>query len=271
MPVLPAGIRGRPIRILGRHPEALSDMAADRIPTAGAGRPRGPWLGTQRADGGIRSRDWGGLRLAGRRRGKTVASASPATGWRLDLDGRLRLRLRPSRPAPQSAPAQPRSDGIEARGARGSDLGGPFLGPSNPSVHSSRFLGRVVLAVGDAVARRLAEPFGRGRVIGIPIDALSVQHREIVHGLAVTGFRGARWKRRAAWRFFLTPRPFSWRPPTRNCAATSPCLATGSNHSAASPEILRQTAAFGMALCALDLGGRVALRGRGPRARRCRL
>src|SRR6185369_16285907 len=51
--------------------------------------------------------------------------------------------------------------------------------------------GQIVLAVGDAVAGGLAEPFRRRLVVRLAVDALGVEHREIVHrlGVAFTGSR----------------------------------------------------------------------------------
>src|SRR5207244_4133029 len=43
----------------------------------------------------------------------------------------------------------------------------------------------IVLAVCDALVGRLAEPLRRGAIVGLAIDALGVEHREIVDRLRV--------------------------------------------------------------------------------------
>ena len=51
-------------------------------------------------------------------------------------------------------------------------------------------MAEIVLAVGHAVVGRLAEPAGRGLVVGLAVDAFGVEHGEIVHRLGVAGFGG---------------------------------------------------------------------------------
>src|SRR4029079_12421318 len=51
--------------------------------------------------------------------------------------------------------------------------------------------GEIVLAVADAVGGGLAEPLRRHLVVGLAVDALGIEHREIVHGLGVALAGGA--------------------------------------------------------------------------------
>src|SRR5262249_58545264 len=53
--------------------------------------------------------------------------------------------------------------------------------------HTARIKDRkIILTIGDAVIGGLAEPLCRGRVIRLAVRSLGVNHREIMHGLAVT-------------------------------------------------------------------------------------
>ena len=67
----------------------------------------------------------------------------------------------------------------------------------------------IVLAVGNAVFRGLAEPLCGGGVVRLALDAFGIEHGEVVHGLGVALAGGGHIELARGVRSFFTPWPFS--------------------------------------------------------------
>ena len=118
----------------------------------------------------------------------------------------------------------------------------------------------------DAVVGGLAEPAGRGLVVGLAVDALGIEDREIVHGLGVAGFGGGHIEPARgievlanAHALFVEPAEAELR---RHEALAGGALEPGRGLG----KILRYAAAVGKPRRDLELGGGIAVGGGGAQA-----
>ena len=222
----------------------------------------------------------GGLRLGAPGRDRRV----PTAGRCLDLEGCLRLRLggpslhRGLRRR-QRLLIEPRAHVVALLGGFPVALAGrerePLVGFGQVLLHADAARiedAEIVLAVGDAVVGGLAEPLCRAQVVGLAVDALGVEHGEIVHRLGVAGFAGGEIEAARGIEVLLDPKPLLVEAAEPEMRGHEPLLGGALEPFGGFGEILRDAAAFGVALRDLELGGRIALEGGGAQGAtdRCR-